>query len=89
MYNLSMGLILSVLFCFYGCSAKIADKDRGLVFDCVDFRDGEKFSFNTDSISDIVRTFTSIVSFKITTLEGNDLIIRHEQEAYIKCEKRK
>lgn len=76
------------LLCLFGCSPEIEDEYRGLIIDCTDFRDGEKFSFNTDTIRDIEKNWSGVTGFRITTLDGKDKFLKSEMELYIKCERR-
>lgn len=68
--------------------SKIAEKDLNKIMDCIDFRDGEKFSFNTNSMTNIRIGIGIPTTVDIVTESGKKMTYNTEMDAYIKCEER-
>jgi len=56
---------------------------------CKDFRDGETFSFNTNTITDIRVGIGVPTTFKITTVSGETKILSSSMESYLKCNEKR
>jgi hypothetical protein len=69
-------------------NAEVAGHDKNKIMDCKDTRDGETFSFNTNTVRDISVGIGGDSSFTVTTLDGKEKKFNSNMEAYIKCEKR-
>lgn len=72
-----------------GCidfAGKIADEDLNMLATCTDTRDGEVFTFNTNDIFNIRRSFSG-GSFEVKDSNGIDRVFTERMELYIKCTK--
>jgi hypothetical protein len=77
---LTMKLFLLSLLAIAGCSYGMDyDGPRG-IFECTDFRDGEKYQFHTDTMRNIRSD-----GFNLTDLEGRAHHIGPETNVYLKC----
>jgi len=80
-YLLLASIILS------GCTLEgsISKEDLNKQMKCVDFRDGEVFTFNSNNITDAKSTLGGEGSFRVTTDQGDNIRITSSMEAFIKC----
>lgn len=75
-----------------GCTVKggeVVGEDKNKIMDCTDIRDGDIFSFNTNSITNIRLGIGSPNTADIVTLSGKNMTISSGMESYIKCTKRR
>jgi hypothetical protein len=87
----ALGLSFLIALLCYSCTVKdgeVAEHDKNKIFDCKDTRDGETFSFNSNTVRDVRVGIGADSSFTITTLDGKEKKLNSSMEAYIKCEKR-
>lgn len=71
-----------------GCTAKaeISEEDKNKTMSCKDTRDGERFSFRTNDITDIRAGLGAPTSMSIVTLKGKKMTVTSSMEAWLKCE---
>lgn len=83
-------IILLASFLSYGCTidaGDISEQSKNKTMSCTDFRDGEKFTFNTSSISDIRQgIFGADSHYDIVDSKGRTRIISDSMESFLKCE---
>ena len=80
-------LIISLLL-ISGCTmkAEVSEDDLNKIKICTDTRDGEVFSFNTNSMTNVRAGFGGAESsVDIVTFEGKKMTVYARMEAYIKC----
>ena len=81
--------ILICLLIFCGCEGTMRGEYSGpenLVWECIDSRDGEKFKYNTDTISNVRIGFGGSSSrYDIVILTGEKKIMDSRFEEWIKC----
>ncbi len=80
-----MLLLSSILLVLGGCSFEVADGFENLDMSCTDTRDGETFTYNTDTIRDIQVTLNGNYSFNIRDDTGKLRWFTGMSEAYYKC----
>jgi hypothetical protein len=66
----------------------VAEHDKNKIIDCKDTRDGDAFSFNTNTVKDVRAGIGAPTTFTVTTLDGKEKHLSSDMEAYLKCEKR-
>lgn len=78
--------IIAIMPIFSGCGfeGKYSGK-KSQTMHCIDFRDGEQFTFNTDTIRDVVIGIGTQSHFALTDNKGNIRILSSELSASIKC----
>jgi hypothetical protein len=75
-----------LLFVFVvGCSASVSESDRGRIKTMKDTRDGEVFSFNTDTVKNIkFNPISGTHSMTIITTDGDRRTLTEKSELYLK-----
>ena len=85
--NIKTSLLVACLLTV-GCTmdgGEVAQKDLSKTITCKDTRDGEMFSFNTDTITNIRRGVGAPTSFDMTTNDGKQITLSSDMEAWLKC----
>lgn len=79
------------IFLLSGCSieGQLPEGEQNKLMVCKDFRDGETFSFNTNTITDIRVGIGSPTTFKIITISGEVKTLSSSMEAYLKCKEKR
>lgn len=86
---LRFGVSASIVLLAGGCTMKggdIDEKDRNKLMVCKDFRDGEMFSFNTNTITNVRIGVGAPSAFDVTTTDGKKKTLSSTMEAWLKCE---
>lgn len=76
----------------FGCmvETKVADESRDKVMYCVDTRDGEKFSFNTNDIKYAKVSLDGVHhSFHVVDANGKEWMVNERSESWLKCHPQK
>ena len=88
---LRIGVSALIVLLAAGCNMKggdIAEKDRNKLMVCKDTRDGETFSFNTNTITNLrVGLVGAPTTFNVTTTDGKEKTLSSTMETWLKCEK--
>lgn len=84
---LILALPLIVSACSVDTGASVSKKDMNKLMVCKDFRDGETFQFNTNTVTNISQGIGAPTSFDIVTTTGKVMTLNSDMEDYIKCEK--
>ena len=71
-------------FLVFGCEAQVAEEYKNKVISCIDTRDGDKFSFNTNDITNY-STFGHDFSFNVIDNKKRQWTITQRSEIYLKC----
>lgn len=84
-------VILLICFVLSSCSVEGEINHTALnkVMECRDFRDGESFRFNTNTITKVRIGYGVPSTFKITTDRGESKTLNSNQESYMKCVEKK
>lgn len=82
-----MLLLFSILLVLGGCSfeAKVAEEYENVNMSCTDTRDGETFTYNTDTLKDMQVTLSGSYSFNIRDDTGKLRWFTEMSEVYYKC----
>lgn len=72
-----------------GCSVsgEVSQNDLNKVVTCKDVRNGDVFSFNTSSITNVRVGFDGQPSFDIVTNNGRRININKKMDTWLKCNK--
>lgn len=69
---------------------EVAEGSRDLTMHCVDTRDNEKFSFNTNDIKDAKISLDGVHhSFHVVDTNGKEWMVNERSEAWLKCHPQK
>jgi hypothetical protein len=73
-----------------GCSMEghLENGQENRIVDCTDVRDGEKFTFNSDTIKDIRYGIFADSCFTVTIESGKERTLCKSHEAWLKCKDR-
>lgn len=76
-----------IVFLSTGCTvnAEISDEDKNKIITCTDTRDGEVFSFNTDTVTNMRAGFGSPSTYDMVTTDGKKMTLSSDMAAYLKC----
>lgn len=80
------GLLIAVMF-LASCTMQADVERTGATMQCVDTRDGEKFSFNDTSVKDVVYGIGADSCFTATDDKGRERRLCKAHEKFLKCEK--
>jgi len=86
MIKITTGLFIAALV-LTGCTVKahVSEEDANKLMVCTDTRDGEVFSFNTNTVTNMRAGFGVPSSFDILTTEGKEMTLNNNMEAWLKC----
>jgi hypothetical protein len=87
---LRFGVSALIVLLAAGCTmngGEVSDKDRNKIMTCKDTRDGETFSFNTNTITNIRRGIGAPHTFDVVTTDGKSMSLSTDMEAWLKCKK--
>lgn len=74
--------VVTMVGCTVGGS-EVINKNEVKV--CTDSRDGETFSFNTNSVTNVRRGIGAPTTFNVIDSEGNKRSLSTSMEVYLKC----
>jgi len=82
--TLSIALIVLL---FVGCTARteLSEEDENKTKICTDIRDGEVFSFNTNTVTNMRAGFGAPSTFDMVTTGGKKMTLSSAMAAYLKC----
>lgn len=63
----------------------VVDIDKNKTIECTDSRDGEVFTFNTNTMRDTRIGITTSSSFKVTDIKGQTRNFNDGTTGYLKC----
>ena len=83
-------LLVMLLLCFVavGCTVdggSVVKEDLNKIVICKDARDGEIFSFNSNTITNVRRGFGAPGSVDITTDDGKKMTLSDDMSLWLKC----
>lgn len=84
MTKIIYALLLMVLS---GCQMQADAAKTGATLNCVDTRDGERFSFKDESIRDVAYGIGADSCMTVTDNAGKERRLCKSHEAFLKCEK--
>lgn len=73
-----------------GCTmdgGKVAEKDKNKIMVCKDTRDGETFSFSTNTITNMRAGIGAPSTFDVVTTDGKARTLSSDMGSWLKCEK--
>jgi len=73
-----------------GCTmngGEVTQEDLNKTMICKDTRDGETFSFNTSTVTNVRQGISAPHSFDVTTDDGEKMTLNSDMEAWLKCSK--
>lgn len=83
-------ILIIAFICLAGCTMEgggVSAEDLNKTVTCTDTRDGETFSFNTNSVTNTRIGIGAPTSFDVTTDDGRKMTINSSMEAWLKCDK--
>ena len=86
-FRTTLGVILIALLCC-GCTVdggSVSEDDLNKVMVCTDTRDGEVFSFNTNTVTNVRQGFGAPHTMEVTTLNGDKRTLNSDMEVWLKC----
>lgn len=81
-----LALCLVMVGCTYDGGA-VADVDLNKTVTCTDVRDGDVFTFNTNSITNVRAGIGAPSSFDVVTDDGRAMTLSNSMAAWVRCEK--
>lgn len=86
----SLLAIILTLLLVSGCTINGGDvvkEDLNKIIICKDTRDGETFSFNTNTVTNSRQGFGAVSSIDIITDDGKQMTISDDMNSWLKCNK--
>ena len=83
-------LIIAMLVLISACTSRsdLSDKSRNQVHRCTDTRDGEEFTYNTNTITNVRAGWLGAdSSFELTDMEGNKRYVQSSDTSWLKCKR--
>lgn len=76
---------ICLIFGLVGCSIEGEMQNKNMLINCTDTRDGEKWSYNTNTVSNVRVGIGSPHSMDLVDTEGRKRHVTSDMETYIKC----
>jgi len=84
-----IGVSALIVLLVAACSMEgdVSDGGRNKMMVCKDFRDGETFSFNTNTIKNVRIGIVAPTTFDVVTVDGKAKTLSSEMVPWLKCNK--